>query len=344
MKIQDSEVFKRFWYVTVPVDKVKEGPQAFRLFDEDIVIWQNAAGEISAMADHCCHRSARLSLGEVVGDRLACPYHGWEFSVSGQCELIPQMPDFTPPASSCVRKFRSEARYGYVWVALVDPLAGIPDLPEASAPGFRLIQEFHEVWDMSVFRLVDNWFDLAHVAFVHRGTQGDINKPIPPEDSLEETEFGLISRNLVPIANRSEGQQYTGINTDTTTRDRTATWFAPNSRRLAIGYPNGLKHIIFTSATPLAEGKIMFTQMCMRNDTEEDIPAATAVAFDRKVTAEDKLILESTLPDIPVLPGEPLEQAMRPDRAQMAARRKLREIVMKYDPRYASAELKAMAA
>ena len=342
MKIQDSEVFKRFWYVTLPVAKLAEGPQPFTLFDEEIVLWQTSGGEISAMADHCCHRSARLSLGEIIDDKLACPYHGWEFESSGQCVRIPQMPGFTPPASSCVRKFRAEARYGYVWVALEEPLAGIPDLPEAADPGYRLIQEFHEAWDMSVFRLVDNWFDLAHVAFVHRGTQGDIKRPIPPEDQLEETEFGLVSRNLVPVANPTEGQRYTGIAAQETTRDRVATWHAPNSRKLSIGYPNGLRHIIFTTATPLAEGRIIFTQMCVRNDREEDIPAEVSVAFDRKVTNEDRLILESTLPDVPMMPGEKPEQGMKPDRAQMAARRKLRDIVLKYDERYqAAAVIKA---
>src|SRR6202007_20223 len=226
--------------------------------------------------------------GEVVGERIACPYHGWEFSSVGQCEKIPQMPGFTPPAASCVKGYRAEVRDDMGWVALEEPLTGIPDMPEVADGGYRLIQEFHEVWNMSLFRLVDNWFDLAHVAFVHRGTQGDINRPIPPDEGLEEMEFGLISRNKYTIANRDEGQAYTGIETGETTRDRVATWYAPNCRRLSIGYPNGLHPIIFTTATPIDEGKILFTQMCIRNDTEADIPAEACIAFDRKVTAEDK--------------------------------------------------------
>ena len=330
MKVQDSPVFRRFWYVAMPVVDLDSGPKPFKLFDVDLVLWKSESGEVAAIADRCCHRTARLSLGEVIGDRIACPYHGWEFSTQGRCEKIPQMPEFTPPSGTCVDSYYAQVRYGMVWVALEEPLADIPDMAEERDENYRLIPEFHEVWNMSLFRLVDNWFDLAHVAFVHRATQGDINRPVPPAEVLEETEFGMISRNKYTIANREEGMNYTGIADLETTRDRVATWFAPNCRRLSIGYPNGLHHIIFTTATPLAEGQILFTQWCIRNDTEEQIPAEAAIAFDRKVTAEDKDILESTLPDLPILPHEPAEKGMLPDRAQMAARRKLRDIVTKY--------------
>ena len=334
MKIQDSPVFRRFWYVAMPVARLDQGPQPFQLFDEEMVLWKTPEGRVAALADRCCHRSAKLSLGELVGDRIACPYHGWEFDASGQCRRIPQMPEHTPHAGCRVPSYQVQERYSYVWVCLDEPLTDIPALPEAAGGAYRLIPEFHEVWDMSLFRLVDNWFDLAHVAFVHRGTQGDINRPVPPEENLEMLEFGLKSSNLVRIANRSEGQAYTGIDQDETVRDREVTWFAPNCRKLRIHYPNGLHHVIFTTATPLAAGQILFTQFCLRNDTEAQVPAEAAIAFDRRVTLEDKVILESTRPDLPVMGDEKPEQGMRADRAQMMARRKLRELVETHDGRY----------
>jgi phenylpropionate dioxygenase-like ring-hydroxylating dioxygenase large terminal subunit len=334
MKVQDSPVFRRFWYAVMPMSALDEGPRPFRLFDQDLVVWKAGDGTLSALADRCCHRTARLSLGEVVGDRIACPYHGWQFDTGGRCRSIPQMPEFQPSDSCRVQRFHVAARYGHVWVALETPLTDIPDIGEAEDQRYRVIQEFHEVWDMSLFRLVDNWFDLAHVAFVHRGTQGDISRPVPPEEKLEELPFGLRSSNQVRVANRAEGQAYTGIAADETVRDREVTWYAPNSRKLRIHFPNGLHHIIFSTATPVGDGRILFTQMCIRNDSEQDVPAATAIAHDRRVTLEDKLVLESTDPEVPVMAHEIPEQGMRPDRAQMTARRKLRELVTSYDDRY----------
>ena len=330
MKIGDSPFFRRFWYIAMPAAKLDEGPQPFSLFGEDMVIWRAADGTVSALADHCCHRSARLSLGEAKADSIACPYHGWEFNTQGQCTLIPQRPDVAPPASARVRAFRTALRYGFVWVALEEPLYDVPDLPEAQAEGFRLIPCFHETWDMSLFRLVDNWFDLSHIAFVHRDTQGDISRPEPVKEDIDEFEFGLVSRAAVPVANRDHGKSYTGIDADTTTRYRTITWWAPNCRKLHITFPNGLQHIIFTTGTPLADNRILYTQFCIRNDTEAEVPAATAIAHDRRVTNEDRVILESTLPDVPILDSDTPEAGMPADRANNLARKKLRQLVMSH--------------
>jgi phenylpropionate dioxygenase-like ring-hydroxylating dioxygenase large terminal subunit len=330
MHIEDSAFFRKIWYAAMPVSELAAGPKPFTLLGEEMVLWM-ADGKVSALADHCCHRSARLSLGELVNGSLACPYHGWEFNTNGQCVRIPQMPGFTPPASACVKTYFAEIRYGFVWVAVEQPVLDIPELPEAADANFRLIQEFHEVWEMSVFRLVDNWFDLAHVAFVHRGSQGDITNPIPPDDQIEEFEFGLILRNSIPVANRAEGKRYTGIQEDYTVRNRTATWWVPNCRKLHLTFPNGLQHIIFTTATPIGPGKIIFTQFCMRNDTDQQISAADVIAHDRRVTLEDKVILESTFADVPIMSNETPEQGMVTDRSQMYARRKLRDIVLKYN-------------
>lgn len=330
MLVGDNPVFRRFWYVAMPAAKLDHGPQPFSLFGEEMVIWRAADGTVSALRDECCHRSAKLSLGEVKAGAIQCPYHGWEFNAAGQCTLIPQRPDVAPPPSARVKAYFATIRYNYVWVAVEEPLMAVPDLPEFEAPGFRFIDCFHETWDMSLFRLADNFFDLSHVAFVHRDTQGDITNPVPPPEEVEEIPFGIVSRAVVPVANRQVGQDYTGIKADRTVRDRTVTWWAPCTRKLHIRFPNGVQHIIFTAGTPLADKRIIFTQFCIRNDTEEQVPAAKAIAHDRKVTLEDKLILESTRADVPIMPWEKPEAGMPADKANNMARKALRDIVETY--------------
>lgn len=337
MKVGDSPAFRRFWYIAMPESKLDDGPQPFTLFGEEMVVWRDDTGAVSALKDECPHRSAKLSLGEVVGGAIRCPYHGWEFNAGGTCTLIPQRPGVTPPASAAATRYFAAARYGYVWVALEQPLMDIPHLPEADDPSFRLIHCFHEPWDMSLFRLADNFFDLSHVAFVHRDTQGDITKPVPPPEEVEETPFGIVSRSVVPVANRDVGKGYTGIQADTTVRQRVNTWWAPCTRKLHITFPNGIQHVIFTAGTPVADKRIMFTQFCIRNDTEEQVPAANAIAHDRKVTLEDKFILESTRADVPIMPWETPEAGMPADRANNLARKKLRQIVETYGPPAAQA-------
>lgn len=50
---------RNFWYATLPVDKIKDGPKPFRLLGEDIVLFFGERGALAALEDRCCHRTAR---------------------------------------------------------------------------------------------------------------------------------------------------------------------------------------------------------------------------------------------------------------------------------------------
>jgi nitrite reductase/ring-hydroxylating ferredoxin subunit len=45
---------------------------------------------IHAYDDVCPHAGWRLSEGEIMGDMLECPGHGWQFALgSGRCQEVP---------------------------------------------------------------------------------------------------------------------------------------------------------------------------------------------------------------------------------------------------------------
>ena len=69
---------------------------------EDLVLWRDRDGHPHALADHCPHRWARLSLGRVLGGDLQCAYHGLRFDGRGQCVLVPWEPDGGPPPEGMV--------------------------------------------------------------------------------------------------------------------------------------------------------------------------------------------------------------------------------------------------
>jgi phenylpropionate dioxygenase-like ring-hydroxylating dioxygenase large terminal subunit len=295
-------VLRRFWYPVMRTADLDGGPKPFTLLGEPIVLWRTSDGGVACVQDRCCHRSAKLSIGFLEGDDIVCAYHGWAFAADGRCVRIPQRLDPANTGRMGVPSYRAQDRYGHVWVALGEPLTDIPLIPEASEPGFRRIDQFYETWRIGALRLMENSFDNAHIAFVHKNSFGEISQPIPSKNEIEEVPYGLVVRTEIPVKNRGVQQRNLGSEgaSEDTVRIMQNNWFMPFCRRLGIRYPNGLRHTIITAATPMTDEECMVVQWCYRNDTEADAKTEDIIAFDRQVTEEDRFVLETTDPDAPL--------------------------------------------
>lgn len=108
------------------------GIVATLVLGQDLALWRSTSGAVQAWEDRCPHRGVALSLGRVLGERLACAYHGWEYAAgSGRCVAIPAMPRQPVPGAVCVKTHAVIERQGMVWVALTDGVAALPvDLPD----------------------------------------------------------------------------------------------------------------------------------------------------------------------------------------------------------------------
>ena len=95
------------------------GVVAARLLGQELALWRSEDGQAQAWDNRCPHRGVRLSLGRVVGNRLACAYHGWEYAAgSGRCVAIPAMPQEPVPGRVCTRAFAVRESQSMIWVAL----------------------------------------------------------------------------------------------------------------------------------------------------------------------------------------------------------------------------------
>lgn len=319
-----QKILRRFWYPVMPTARLASGPQPFRLMSEDLVLFNDAAGRPVALQDRCVHRTAKLSKGWVDEGRLVCGYHGWTYDTTGRVVRIPQYTTEQIPGNSQVKAFHAAAKYGYVWVALEDPLAPIPEFEEAADPSFRQIDQFYEVWKCAGLRLMENSFDMAHISFVHRQSFGILEEPKTDLMTITEQKYGLETYVEVPVKNADEiAARVTGTAGGRTVRTMRGKWYMPFTRRLGIVYPNGLKHSIITNATPIDDESSMIVQWTYRNDREEDVAAADIIAFDRQVTAEDKEVLEGTNPDACVDTTRRVEFHMTTDKPGLVMRQKL---------------------
>jgi phenylpropionate dioxygenase-like ring-hydroxylating dioxygenase large terminal subunit len=330
MLVTQQPVLRRFWYPVMPVAALADGPKPFRLLGEDLVLWLAGDGAPAALRDRCCHRTAKLSRGMCERGRLVCGYHGWEYDASGTVVRVPQGGGAEDrPTRMGVERFRAVSRYGYVWVALGEPLYELPEFEEAEAPGFRQIDQFYEVWDCAGLRLMENSFDNAHIAFVHRASFGDQARPEPASLDLTMLADGFVTNTSVPVVNSELQKANLRINSDETVRHMQGRWYMPFTRKLRITYPNGLVHSIVTAAAPIDDRSSQIVQFCFRSDTEADAPAADIIKFDRQVTNEDRYILESSDFDVP-LDQAGAEFSMGSDRPGITMRRMLRELLERH--------------
>ena len=125
----------QFWHPVAVASELQDGrPTQVWLLGVPWVI-VNLGGELTAMLDRCPHRLVPLSEGTVVGERLQCKYHGFEFDRAGQCRHIPALgPEGVVPSRIRVLTAEVRVRFGLVWIS-VAPSPADNDFDESPFTG-----------------------------------------------------------------------------------------------------------------------------------------------------------------------------------------------------------------
>lgn len=203
---------ERWWHPVCAENDLGAAPLAVRLFGQDLVLWRHGVAAdggtvpigVSAFEDRCPHRGARLSLGRVVGAQLQCAYHGWCFDAAGACRQVPALPGFVPPPGHRVAAWQVARAHGLLWLARAPHGAAPPALQ--AMPARRLLLGPYDV-ATSAGRVVENFLDASHFAFVHEGWLGDAARPEVPPYEVTHTADGrpvvVHSRTWQPQATAS---------------------------------------------------------------------------------------------------------------------------------------------
>ncbi|MEC5399879.1 aromatic ring-hydroxylating dioxygenase subunit alpha [Uliginosibacterium sp. H1] len=328
MLVTQQPVLRRFWYALMRMDELDDGPKPFTLLGEKLVIWKNAEGQPAALYDRCCHRTAQLSKGYVENGNIVCGYHGWTYDCSGACVKIPQFTSEKIPPGAKVAAVHCKERYGYVWVALEEPLRDIPEFPEDGAPGYRRIFQFHQHWKTSPVRMMENSFDNSHFSFVHKANFGIFDQPAPSPYEFRDTDYGFEAETRVPVRNPEASFAITGSTAPITERHLINRYYLPFCRRFGCHYSeSGIHHIIYNCATPIDDENMILVQWLYRNDSEEACSTQKLIDWDEAITAEDRDILEATDPDACIDTRRRVEFHMPSDKPGLMIRKQLLDLL-----------------
>jgi len=94
----DNRLFlQNCWYVAAWSHEIDvHEMHAITIINKPVLIYRKANGELTAMANQCCHRHAPLSLGRLEGDDIRCMYHGLKFNAAGKCIEVPGSQEEVP--------------------------------------------------------------------------------------------------------------------------------------------------------------------------------------------------------------------------------------------------------
>ena len=310
----------RWWHPVCAEGDALDAPLAVRLFDRDLVVWRDAARAPHIFVDQCPHRGARLSLGHVRDGKLQCGYHGWTFDGAGACVQMPSQPDFKPPAACAADVWQAASAHGLVWAARA-PADDAPP-PLAGLPARRVVCGPYDV-ATSAPRLVENFLDTSHFAFVHEGFLGDRAHTAVPPYSVERTADG---RPLIEHY-RAWQPRATATSADGDWVDYRYEVLAPYAALLqkqpGAGAP-GDAYALFTSPLDEETTRVWFVQ-CSDDAVSSDDALR---GFQERIFAQDRPVLESQRPRRLPLSGD--ERHVAADRLCVAYRRWLQNESVRY--------------
>ncbi len=272
------------------------------LLDEKLVIARFANGFLLAAHRACPHKGFDLSKSAICDSALQCAYHGWRFDQGGACVNIPSLVD--PPANklelSHLRTFEVKERYGMIWVKL-DPeeVAPLPDIPEFEDPAWTYLVAPPMVFRSGFRREIENYLDMTHFAFAHKGTLGVAASPVVPPMKIEEYPDGFFMDAPFPAVENAH-EQPGKLQQAHRRRQRC---HLPNFTTIRQSFHDGDERVLVHIPSPISLTECnVFWALAISPGFRGPEPASQ-IDFAIRVLEEDRAMCENQIPaEVPINP------------------------------------------
>lgn len=198
---------RHFWFPAALSAKLEAGgkPVPLRLCGRNYVLFRAGDGRVGCFDELCPHRGASLLLARNEDNALRCIFHGWKYSVTGECVDVPTQPDDVEAFCKTVplnhHPTREAAGIVWVWLGGTGQPPKFPDfefthLAPEQCVAMKQITRYNWVQG------VEGTMDSAHVGVLHQTSLRNIGQ------------IGLSSRNKAPVYEFDDqpyGFRYAGI-------------------------------------------------------------------------------------------------------------------------------------
>lgn len=275
---------KDYWYVACLSSELGTSrPLARTVLGTPLVVFRDGSKRPAALFDRCLHRNARLSAGDTFGGKLGCPYHGWVYDETGACVEIPSLGpsqrgallddeghakaglSLRPCDVGKLRCFPTLERDGLVFVFLGD------DVSKARAPPFRVPHWDEPGWTSyfmvtrfpnGVTNLVENFMDVPHTVFVHKGWFRNRRRTQVPA-TVERVDGSVL------VTYEQQNDELTGagflLNPTGAPMVHTDKFFVPNVTRVDYLWGERSGYVISSQVTPIGPlESLVYTSIAYR--------------------------------------------------------------------------------
>lgn len=313
-----SRALRRCWQPVARLQDLERGPQRAVLLGEALAVFLTDAGAPAVVSDRCAHRGASLSMGEVVGEGIQCPYHGWEWDGgNGTCTRIPSLADQRQiPPRARIPAFPARERWGLVWTVLEEPLGEPPCPPWFDQAQWRCGhgEPFEIGVGMGV--TIENFRDVSHFAFVHRETLGVVSEVVEPLQ---------VKRDGVEVTMRREMRTENGDGTWDSLREGFNHVIAPNFTSIQMRMVKGERCLLHAARAISATESAHYWMEGLSEDFDE-LTMEEAIESEERLYAEDREIMAAVEPrELPLGPDTDVNTLS--DRFTLAYREAFAEFV-----------------
>ena len=139
--------YPRGWFMIADANELKDAVLPLRFFGQELALYRGESGQPVLLDAICPHMGTNMARnttsyvvldGQVQGNSIRCPYHGWRYGADGKCNDIPYH-EGPIPGTAKVKTWRVEERYGCLWTwhdpEDAEPDYDIPAIPEWDDPG-----------------------------------------------------------------------------------------------------------------------------------------------------------------------------------------------------------------
>jgi len=167
------------WFVVAFSDELPvRGVVPVHYFGQELVLFRTEDGVARVFDAYCPHLGAHLGCGGVVeGDRLRCPFHGWQFDgQSGHCTEVPFASKIPP--RSAVHTWPVREIDGAIFVH--HHAEGAPptwEIPSLHTDEWTTAAQFKWKLRSCCQEILENTVDTSHLPTVHQARRPGSYKP-----------------------------------------------------------------------------------------------------------------------------------------------------------------------